>query len=49
MINDEPIFLHYTLNLALDGLSHDSRTTITDINKLGFQDATNYLSSVIRC
>jgi hypothetical protein len=46
--NDEPIFLHFTLNLALDGISYDSRTIITDINKLGLQDTTNYFSSVTR-
>jgi hypothetical protein len=47
--NDEPIFLHFTLNLALDGISYDSRTIITDIKKLGLQVTTNYFSSVIRC
>jgi hypothetical protein len=36
-ITNEPIFLHFTLNLALDGLSYDSRTIITDINKLGLK------------
>jgi hypothetical protein len=47
--NDEPICLHFTLNLALDGLSYDSRTIISDMNQLGLQDTTNYFSSVISC
>jgi hypothetical protein len=35
--NGEPIFLHYTLNLAFDGLNHDSGIFITDINKLALR------------
>ena len=48
--NDESIILNYALGLAqaaIDGLSYDSKTTITDVDKISLQDAIDYLSAVV--
>lgn len=47
--NEECIFLHYALNLmdnAINGIPSDTRYD-TDVNKIGLQEAIDYLGLII--
>lgn len=49
--NDECVFLHYTLELMTNAISseipYDTRSECADINKIGLQDALDYLGLVV--